>query len=176
VVAVAGGAAHSLALHAGGTITAWGSTYVPRTWIPITVPADLTNVTAIAAGSLHSLALRSDGSVSSWGSYNNFGLTNVPAGLSNVIAVTGGGYRSLALVAVNAAERKVRVRQPAFGDSGFSAELPTTCGRVYRLEYKNHLDETNWVALPLVPGIGIPRKLLDPTTNSVSRFYRVREW
>ena len=176
VVAVAGGAAHSLALHDGGTITAWGSTYVPRTWIPITVPAGLTNITAIAAGSLHSLALRSDGTVFSWGSYNNYGVTNVPAGLSNVIAMTGGGYRSLALVAVNAAGKKVRLSQPAFGDSGFNVEVPTTCGRVYRLEYKNSLDESNWVAMPLVSGIGVPRKLVDPMTNSVSRFYRVREW
>jgi alpha-tubulin suppressor-like RCC1 family protein len=177
VVAVAGGAAHSLALQSGGTIAAWGSTYVPRTWIPITVPPGLTNITAIAAGSIHSLALRSDGTVFAWGSYNNFGLTNVPADLSNVIAVAAGGYRSLALVAVGGAERKLRVGRPAFGDSGFSVEVPTTCGRVYRLEYKNRLEETNWVALPLIPGIGVPRKLLDPTaTNSVIRFYRVREW
>jgi hypothetical protein len=91
--------------------------------------------------------------------------------------VAGGDYGSLGLVAVNGVDRRIRPGEPAFDDGGFSVEVPTRCGRVYRLEYKNRLEETDWAALPLVPGIGGPRRLVDPTaSNSSTRFYRVREW
>jgi hypothetical protein len=72
--------------------------------------------------------------------------------------------------------KKLPATHPALGPDGFSLQMPTTCGRVYRLEYKNSLEDTNWVALPLVPGIGAPQIFEDSTAGAGSRFYRVREW
>ena len=92
VIAVAAGAAHSLALKADGTVVAWGSNYNGQT----NVPANLTNVIAIACGNYHCLAVRNDGTVAAWGD-NTDGQTNIPSGLSNVIAVAGGRTYSLAL-------------------------------------------------------------------------------
>jgi hypothetical protein len=57
VVAIAGGASHSLALRADGTVAAWGYNDYGQT----NVPVGLTNVIAVAAGVGHSLALRADG-------------------------------------------------------------------------------------------------------------------
>ncbi len=91
-VAVAGGAAHSLALKSDGSVVAWGD----NTYGQSNVPAGLSNVVAIAAGDVHSLALRGDGTVAAWGD-NTLGQTAVPAGLSNVVAVTAGAGYSLAL-------------------------------------------------------------------------------
>ena len=74
VVAVSGGANHSLALHADGTVSAWGQnesgqlgdgTTSPRPQaIPVT---GLRNIIAVAAGSRHSLALDANGNVWAWG-------------------------------------------------------------------------------------------------------------
>ena len=92
VVAVAGGAAHSLALKSDGTVVAWGDS----TYGQANVPAGLSGVVAIAAGDVHSLALKSDGTVAAWGA-SSLGRTKVPAGLSNVVAIAAGNVHSLAL-------------------------------------------------------------------------------
>lgn len=63
MVAVAGGADHSLALRADGTVIAWGNNVSGQT----TVPATATGVVAVAGGGFHSLALRGNGTVSAWG-------------------------------------------------------------------------------------------------------------
>jgi len=78
VMAVAGGAYHSLALKADRTVWAWGfnnegelgtgNTNAATT--PVPVPG-LSDVVAIAAGTGHSLALRADGTVWAWGSNSN---------------------------------------------------------------------------------------------------------
>lgn len=60
LLAVACGDFHGLALNADGTVTGWGSGFVPA-------PAGLTNVVAISAGNNDSLALRDDGTVVAWG-------------------------------------------------------------------------------------------------------------
>ena len=52
-VGLAGGAYHSLALQADGTVVAWGY----NNYGQVTVPVGLTNVVAVAAGASHSLAL-----------------------------------------------------------------------------------------------------------------------
>ncbi|HEU5072265.1 MAG TPA: immunoglobulin domain-containing protein [Verrucomicrobiae bacterium] len=88
VVAIAGGAAFSLALKGDGTVVVWGGGPVTN------VPPGLTNVVAIGAGNLHALATLADGTVVSWGTGT---VTNVPATVSNVVAVTGGNNHSLAL-------------------------------------------------------------------------------
>jgi len=54
--------------------------------------------------------------------------------------------------------------------------LPTQYGRVYALEYKNSLTDSQWTALPLVAGNGGLRTLSDPTATGQQRFYRVRRW
>ena len=73
VVAVAGGAWHSLALKSDGTVVAWGDNESGQT----NVPQGLSNVMAIAAGNFHSVALKNDGRVVSWGDIGE-GQTNVP--------------------------------------------------------------------------------------------------
>jgi hypothetical protein len=93
VVAIAAGETHSLALHADGTVTAWGG---DPYYEQATVPDGLAGVEAIAAGYRHSLALLSNGTVTGWG-YDFAGQATAPDGLVNVVAIAGGGGHSLAL-------------------------------------------------------------------------------
>jgi hypothetical protein len=58
----------------------------------------------------------------------------------------------------------------------FSLEIPTQNGRVYALEYKPTLADTNWFALPLSAGNGAKQALDDSAATNGSRFYRVRAW
>jgi alpha-tubulin suppressor-like RCC1 family protein len=95
VVAIAGGAYHSLALTAGGRVVAWGG---GNCFGETTVPSELSNVVAIAVGGNYSLALTAEGRVVAWGG-NDYGETDVPSGLSNVVAITAGVNHSLALTA-----------------------------------------------------------------------------
>jgi len=94
VVAIAGGAAHSLILRADGTVTAWGD----NSWGQRPVPPGLTNVTAIGGGAWHSLALRADGTAVAWG-WNFEEQSRVPRDLTNLVAIAAGGYHDLALKA-----------------------------------------------------------------------------
>lgn len=92
--ALAGGAAHVLALRADGSVLAWGADYSGQTDVPAPAQSD---VIAIAASEDHSLALRHDGSVIAWGS-NKFGESDVPAAArSGVVAVAAGWLHSVAL-------------------------------------------------------------------------------
>ena len=81
VVGIAGGAYHSLALKADGTVAAWGAGTTNTGTSPhygqSVVPAGLSNVVAVAAGYYHSLALKADGTVIGWGD-NSYGQTNSP--------------------------------------------------------------------------------------------------
>ena len=92
VIAIAGGAYHSLALKSDGKVVAWGYDGSGQT----DVPASLTNVIAISAGYDQSLALKRDGTLVAWGG-NDLGENTLPAGLSGLIAISAGYYRSLAL-------------------------------------------------------------------------------
>ncbi len=92
VVAIAAGAAHSLALQGDGTVVAWGG----GDGLVSNVPPTLSRVVKIAAGAGYSLALTEDGSVAAWG-YSYDGETNVPAGLSETVAMAAGEYHNLAL-------------------------------------------------------------------------------
>ena len=88
VVAVAGGASHSVALNGNGTVIAWGFNASGQT----NVPPGLNNVAAIGAGAVYSLGLQSNGTIVIWGS-----LPAAPASASNVTAVAAGWYHALAL-------------------------------------------------------------------------------
>ena len=66
IIAVAGGAEHSLALKDDGSVIAWGRHDLYQT----NVPATVTDAIAISAGGQQSLALRRDGTVAQWGQTN----------------------------------------------------------------------------------------------------------
>ncbi len=90
VVSVAAGDSHTLALHADGSVSAWGEGGDGQTEPPAG------RFVGISAGRFHNLALRQDGTVVAWGR-NNSGQCDVPSGLTNVVRVAAGGAFSLAL-------------------------------------------------------------------------------
>ncbi len=93
-IALAGGAAHVLALRADGSVLAWGVDFSGQTDVHAAAQSD---VIAIAAGLVQSLALRRDGSVVAWGS-NGSGESDVPtAARSGVVAIAAGWQHSVAL-------------------------------------------------------------------------------
>lgn len=171
-IAIAAGAYHCLALKTNGTVVAWGANYANQA----SVPPGLSNIVAIAGGAQHSLALRNDGTVVAWG-INNFGQTNVPAGLSNVVMIAAGMNNSVALVGTNPPVMRAMVSNPETSLNGFSLTVPTQSGRVYDLEFKRKLSDTNWTMLPtLVAGNGTNVVLTDVSPTNSQRFYRVRRW
>ena len=171
VIAIAAGYYHGLALTGNGTVVSWGMNQYGQT----NVPADLSNVVAIAAGGYHSLALKSNGTVVSWG-MNIYGQTNVPSGLTNVIAIAAGEYDSVALIGNGPPMLQIPLINPAYNTNCFIVSLPTLSGRVYSLQYKNSLTETNWIASPLNAGNGKTIIVTDTNATNLQRFYRVRQW
>jgi alpha-tubulin suppressor-like RCC1 family protein len=171
VVAIAAGFYHSLALRNDGTVVAWGNNNNGQTIIP----SGLSNIVAIAAGGFHSLALRSDGTVMAWG-MNTYGQTNVPPRLTNVVAIAAGQFQSLALIGNGPPVTQSTLSNPSASSNTFKLSLPTQSGKVYVLERKTSLSDTNWTSLPLVPGNGSTLILTDPTATNPQQFYRVRRW
>jgi hypothetical protein len=175
-VAVAAGYTSCLALRSDGTLVAWSrwpDAY--STYSLMTVPAGLSNVVRIAAGYAHALALRADGSVFAWG-LNSDKQTNVPAGLTMVAGLAAGYAHSLALLGNGPPVTQAPAASLMRTGPAFSLEIPTQNGRVYALEYKQTLADTNWLALPLSAGKGGVQTLADPPAFDDSRFYRVRSW
>jgi hypothetical protein len=76
-------------------VVAWGQYYNGSGFVPMFVPAGLTNVVAVAADDTHNLALKGDGTMVAWG----YGPTNVPAELTNVVAIATGEECNMALKA-----------------------------------------------------------------------------
>jgi len=114
---IAGGAYHTVALKADGTVWAWGSNehgqsgegtatgVNPLGHVPV-----LSGVTSVAAGYVYNIALKQDGTVWTWGSniYGQLGdgtsgehsYRSAPGqvpGLSGVTAIAAGGWHALAL-------------------------------------------------------------------------------
>jgi hypothetical protein len=167
VVAIAAGDAHSLALGANGEITAWGYNDYGES----DVPSGQTNVIALAGTGSASYALRADGTVSRWGDGDD-----APVGLTNVVAIAGGGDFVMALIGNHPPILNTPVSISNSPASGVSVSVPTACGRVYRLEYKNALTDATWTPLPLVAGNGGARQLTGASGAAAQRFYRVRRW
>ena len=88
IVAVAGGAFHSLALGPSGAVTGWGDTASGET----APPAGLSNATAIAAGAGFSLARQLNGDVTAWGNQ-----TSGPVALTNAVAIAAALDNALGL-------------------------------------------------------------------------------
>jgi alpha-tubulin suppressor-like RCC1 family protein len=172
VLQIATGGYHSLAYKADGSIVAWGRNQSRET----NVPPGLSNVVSIAAGYDCSLALKSDGTVAAWG--GNFdGETNIPAGLTNVIQISAKDASILALLGDSPPTKPQATADRVIQDGhSFGFAVPTRNGRVYALEYKNSLDDPQWISFPLVAGNGKEQLLIDPDATAPQRFYRVREW
>ncbi|HEU5396553.1 MAG TPA: immunoglobulin domain-containing protein, partial [Verrucomicrobiae bacterium] len=162
-----------LALRTDGTLVA-GNYYSTGGTGGIGTVTNIVNAVAIAEGASHGLALKADGTVVAWGS-NTYGQTNVPPGLSNVFVIAAGQYDSLALIGNAPPSTQTILPNPTLGTNGFSLSLPTQSGKVYALEYKNSLADTNWTLLPLVPG-GSGETLRDSAPTNSQRFYRVQQW
>ena len=116
-----------------------------------------------------------DGTVVGWGA-NWKGQTNVPVTLKNVAAIAAGGRHSIALVGDGPPVVQALLANPTWDSNGFRVFVPTQSGRVYRLEYKNSLTDSEWIGLSLVVGNGGIRILSDPTASGTQRFYQVRQW
>lgn len=171
LVAVAAGGRHLLALSANGTVLSTGSNFNGQT----NVPPGLGNVVAIAGGGAFSLALQANGTVVGWGD-NTYNQTNVPAGVTNVVGITAANQQSIVLLGSNPPVQRVQLISPGWNGGVFSVSLPSQNGRVYALEYKDTLSDTDWKGLPLVAGTGAVLALSDPTAFGAQRFYRVRRW
>lgn len=91
IIALAAGAAHSLALRADDrAIIGWGD----NTFGQLNIPASATNVLTLAARSNHNIALRRDGLVVQWG--QNSAITNPPATVTNIVAIAAGHLHNIA--------------------------------------------------------------------------------
>jgi alpha-tubulin suppressor-like RCC1 family protein len=171
-VSVIGGSGYGMALRADGTIVAWGDA------APAAV-SNLTDVVAISGGGSIGLALKKDGTVAAWGTYWN-GSANVPMtvpdGLTNVVAISAGPSHALALVGDAPPLTQAAASNAKWSTNCLSLSVPTENGRVYRLEYKNSMSDTNWQALPMAPGVGAMKALRDVTATNSTRIYRVKRW
>jgi uncharacterized delta-60 repeat protein len=67
----------------------------------------------------------------------------------------------------------VRLFNPLYSATSFSASVATEPGYNYGLEYKNALSDITWTALPAVAGDGTIKGLIDPSATGPRRFYRL---
>ena len=171
VVAIAAGMNHSMALTAQGTVVAWGRNLENQT----NVPVNLSNVVAIAAGAFHSLALKADGTITAWG-LNQVGQTNVPVPATNIVAIAAGMYHSMALLGDGPPSNQAFASAAVTDSNSVAISIPTESGRVFALQYKTNLTDTNWIALPLAAGTGTNRTLTDTNATDPQRFYRILRW
>lgn len=182
VVAISAGPHYGLALKADGTVVSWGAYLEPLGGGGLaTPPSGLSNVVSVAAGPLYSVALRADGSIVEWGlccGWASFGAfsTNINLGVSNILSISAGQNAPLALIGDASEQLHSTIGHPSYDSAGFKVSVPTVSGRVYRLEFKDSLEESAWHGLPLVAGSGRNIMMNDARATSAHRFYRVRQW
>ena len=197
VIAIAAGGNFCVALKANGSVVSWGSVASMPTFtnavaiaaneFPVVVlkadgkvfatnvlaaPAGLSNVVGVVAQRYTASALKSDGTVTNWGS----GGPVTPAGLSNVTMLASGQYHCLAILGNGPQSADIPFTNPNWASNAFSLSLPTLYGKLYWLEYKNSLDETNWKSLSMNLGSGATLSLTNSPATNAQRFYRVRQW
>lgn len=93
-IAIAAGAAHSLALRPDGALVQWGDS---ETFQRVNLPASSERFSTIAAGLTHSIALRLDGSLVQWGDATLGQANGAPAASERFVAIACGAYHNLAL-------------------------------------------------------------------------------
>jgi alpha-tubulin suppressor-like RCC1 family protein len=169
VIAVAGGAYHSLALKSDGTVWSWGRNTqgclgngsATGTQATPGQVADFDHVIAIAAAKTHSLALKSDGTVWSWGdnSAGQLGVGTSPnkslspvqtQNLSAIIAIAAAGSQNMAL-AVNGSLFGWGANESGqLGNSPLTTEtLPTIVRDFLFIEDPDHDGLVTWKELSL---------------------------
>jgi hypothetical protein len=166
-----GGAGNAVALLADGTVMPWGQ----NNYGQLNVPANASNVVAVSFGDFDSLALLANGTVVGWG-LSMYGLTNIPSGLTNVQAIASGDYHNLALVGSGPPVTSASVSNITVTEDGFALSLASQSGRVYVLQYKDAITDSNWLSLPLVAGTGAKLTITDPSRSAFQRYYRVLRW
>ena len=199
VIAIAGGLDHSVALRGNGTVVAWGDTNFDE----LDIPPGLSNVVAISAGWDQTSALQANGMVVGWGSdgWVPAGISNFVAasadwdtgkeflqndgtmipnvsGFTSLTALASGHFFVLAIKVPARPENvlAVPVTNPTWESGQFSVSAPTRYGKVYMLEYRNALTDTNCTSWPLVAGNGEARVIHDATAIEPQRFYQLLEW
>jgi hypothetical protein len=169
-VAVAAANISYLALRGDGTILTWGQNGL------VNLVPGITNAISIRAGDTYNLALLADGTLVSWGD-SIFGLNVIPSALTNALMFAAGEFHALASIGTQPPVRTVSVSNlTSSSATGFSMQLPSISGRVYSLQSKGSLDQTDWVSLNLTAGTGAKIRLNDPSPGLPQRFYRVLQW
>jgi hypothetical protein len=121
--------------------------------------------------------LKNDGTVLGSGyDFCSRGGPVVPPTLPTAAAIAAGDTFGLALNGAGPPALGPPLLSFGRGTNGFEVSVPTRTGRVYRLEYKNALDDSDWIGSPLVAGNGRAQVLSDPLADVAQRFYRVRHW
>jgi alpha-tubulin suppressor-like RCC1 family protein len=185
IVAIATGGRQQWARRADDTWVAWGA-YLTSDWLPVVLPGNiavgLTNTVAMFCSINNSFALQSNGTLTFLDFLMAWEYPDLPPvqerflDLTNVAAVSAGDDFGLALLGDHPPILQSLMANPRLGNDGFSVDVPTDSGKVYRLEYKNSLADTTWTPLPLVAGNGRARTFTDTTKVAVHRFYRLRRW
>jgi hypothetical protein len=170
VAGIACGGFFSLARKSDGNWIGWGSNGGGQ----LEIPSDTSGALALYAGFDHCLAITPQYTLIGWPV--NGGELRPPAGLTNVVGVAIGSAHELALLSDEPPHREPLLFDVGLSGDGFHCSVMTESGRVYRLEYAQNLDQSNWTPLPLFPGNGRPLRLVDPNTGSNRRFYEVRRW
>lgn len=93
-MAVASGAAHSLALRPDGSLVQWGDNEVSER---ANMPAASERFVKIAAGLYHNLALRIDGSLVQWGNSSLGQASGIPSASDRFVTISAGAYHSVGL-------------------------------------------------------------------------------
>ena len=171
IIAIAAGYSHNVALKPDATVLAWGD----NTYGQTNVPEGLSNVVAITCGCWNSVALKSDGTIVVWGRNDSYIQTNIPPDLPGVRKIAAGDFHLAALVG-NVAVVPMSITCSLTNIHNVSLSFWTQSGRVYAVEYKDELADTDWKTLPLAAGIDGILTLTDPSATHSHRFYRVRQW